>query len=78
MGRRPVDVVRATGINEGYLSELIAGNKTNPSAEVLLEIADFLGIPMQYFYRPPPTREQLDQTAGIDPVVLAKLKSSNH
>jgi transcriptional regulator with XRE-family HTH domain len=50
--KRPIDVVRGTEINEGYLSQLISGKKKNPSGLILAQIADFLGIPMSYFYRP--------------------------
>ena len=78
LGHRPVDVVRATGINEGYLSELIAGRKKNPSAVVLLENATFLNIPIQYLFRPPPDQKFLQEAAAIDPAVLAKLRGTHH
>jgi transcriptional regulator with XRE-family HTH domain len=66
-------VVRATGINEGYLSELISGAKKNPSFEILNQIADFLGIPVNYFNRPPPDRDFIAEAAGLDPRVIARL-----
>ncbi|XUM21019.1 helix-turn-helix domain-containing protein [Bradyrhizobium oligotrophicum S58] len=73
LGMRQVDVVRATGINEGYLSSLISGGKKNPSFEMLNQIADFLGIPISYFNRPPPDREFLAEASGLDPRVLQRL-----
>lgn len=73
LGFRQVDVVRATGINEGYLSELISGGKKNPTFEILNQIADFLAIPVSYFNRPPPDREFIAEAAGLDPKVLARL-----
>jgi transcriptional regulator with XRE-family HTH domain len=75
---RQVDVVRATGINEGYLSELISGGKKNPSFQVLSQIADFLGIPVSYFNRPPPDREFIAEAAELDPKVLARLMPPRH
>ena len=73
--KRPIDVVKATGINEGYLSELINGRKKNPSGHVLAAIAEYLEIPMSYFYKPPPAQEFLDQVSELDPAVLSKLRS---
>lgn len=73
LGFRQVEIVRATRINEGYLSELINGNKKNPSFDVLNQIADFLGIPVSYFNRAPPDREFMKEAAELDPKVLAKL-----
>jgi len=78
LGFRQVEVVRATGINEGYLSELISGGKRNPSFDILSQIADFLGIPVSYFNRPPPDREFMKEAAELDPKVLAKLMAPRH
>lgn len=73
LGLRPVDVVRGTGINEGYLSSLISGSKANPSFDKISQVADFLGIPVSYFNRPPPDRDFIAEAAELDPKVLAKL-----
>jgi transcriptional regulator with XRE-family HTH domain len=75
LGYRPIDVVRATGLNEGYLSELIAGRKTNPSNAVLHTIATAIGIPWHYLLRPPPSPEFLEEAATLDPAVLVRLRS---
>ena len=76
LGQRQIDVVKATGINEGYLSELINGGKWNPTYEMIMRIAEYLQIPVHYFNRPPPDREFLAEAAGIDPEVLNRLVSS--
>lgn len=78
LGVKQIEVVRATGINEGYLSSLISGTRKNPSFEYLNQIADFLGIPVGYFNRPPPDREFLTEAAGLDPKVLARLTAPRH
>ena len=76
LGERPVDVVRGTGINEGYISELINGGKSNPSAVKMLQIADYLGIPLHYLYQPPPDRQFIEQVASLDPAIIARLRKS--
>lgn len=74
LGMRPADIARATGRNEGYLSEIINGKKTRPSLGLQKEIADAMGIPMQYFLMAPPPREVVEQAGALDPTVLARLR----
>jgi transcriptional regulator with XRE-family HTH domain len=74
---RPSEVARGTGINEGYLSQIISGKKGNPSRLVLHKIAKFIDIPMEYFNRPPPTTQFLTEVANYDPVVLQKIRERN-
>jgi transcriptional regulator with XRE-family HTH domain len=78
LGLKQVEVVRGTRINEGYLSELVSGKKRNPSYDILCQIADFLGIPVSYFGRPPPDRGFIEEAADLDPKVLAKLLAPRH
>ncbi len=78
LGLKQIDVVRGTGINEGYLSSLISGSKKNPSFELLNQIAEFLRIPVSYFNRLPPDREFIAEAAELDPRVLARLMSPRH
>lgn len=63
LGRKPSDVARGIGLNEGYLSELISGSKKNTSGTVLMEIADFLDIPIQYLRRPPPNPDVIREVS---------------
>lgn len=69
----PAEVSRGTGINEGYLSQMISGKKDNPSGAKLSLIADFLEIPLGNLYKPPPPAAVLDQIADFDPKVIARL-----
>jgi transcriptional regulator with XRE-family HTH domain len=72
---RQIDVVRGTGINERYLSELCSGtSKKRPSEALLADLADFLGIPIDYLYRPPPAAEFIQEASRLDPAVLARLR----
>ena len=56
LGRKPSEVARGTNINEGYLSQLISGEKQNPSYKHVKRIADELGIPIDALRRLPPDR----------------------
>lgn len=76
---RQVDVVRATGMNEGYLSELCSGKTDKvPGSALLADIAEALGIPMDYLYKAPPTQDFIQEAASIDPAVLARLRPRDH
>lgn len=75
LGVRQIDVVRATGMNEGYLSELCSGkSKKNPSRALLQSIADALDIPVDYLRRPPPDQHFIQQASQIDPAIISRLK----
>lgn len=74
LGFQQNEVAEAVGINEGYLSGLINRRKDNPSAAMLIKIANFLRIPSDYLRRPPPSPEFIQEAAGLDSGVLARLK----
>ena len=75
-GKRPSEVARGTGINEGYLSSIISGKKKNPSTEKLALIADFLKMPLGDLYKAPPPQAVLDQVAKYDPAVILRLSQN--
>ena len=56
------------------LSQLISGDKKNPTAAMLAEIGEYLGIPWNYLYQPPPPADFLEQLNAIDPNVAALLR----
>src|SRR5581483_10762365 len=55
-GLKPAEVARAAEVNEGYLSQLISGEKKNPSVGLLMDLARAMPQPFHYtqFYQPPP------------------------
>lgn len=58
LGRKPSEVARAIGCNEGYMSLLISGKqRRNPSAELVLDLSDELGVSVNALYSPPPARD---------------------
>lgn len=71
--RKPSEIARAVGITESYLSLLISGDKKNPSATLLMDISEVLGISVNDLYRPPPTREVTGAVVQLRPDQLAVL-----
>lgn len=76
LGKTPGEVAEAANVNEGYLSQLISRKKRNPSNAFLQAIADVLGIPREYFNRPPPPQTVLDQISGFDPDIVRRLRAA--
>lgn len=72
-GSTPAEVARETKINEGYISQLISGQKKNPSGDKLFAIAECLKIPLGNLYKLPPSASILDQVADLDPEVVIRL-----
>jgi transcriptional regulator with XRE-family HTH domain len=66
-------IAKAAKVNEGYFSQLISGEKTNPSTPVLETIGRAMGIPWHYLFEPPPNKEFLQTAFSLDPAVLLRL-----
>ena len=73
LGRKPREVAAAAGIDESYLSNLISGEKRNPSAAVLFDISDVLGITVNDLYRPPPPASAVERAGELSPAQIAAL-----
>lgn len=74
LGRKQGEVARAAGINEGYMSELVAGKaKTTPSAAFLMAISEELGISVNALYREPPPIDVTESLKAIRPDLLEAL-----
>jgi len=58
-GLTAADVARASGVNEGYLSLLIAweknGRPPNPTFNLIKRLAAAIGVPMAVLFEAPPT-----------------------
>jgi transcriptional regulator with XRE-family HTH domain len=79
LGMKQIDVVRRTGMNEGYLSELCSGRSRKvPGSGLLADIAESLGIPVDYLYRMPPDQDFVERAASLDPNVLARLRPTRN
>lgn len=68
LGRKPGEVAKAIGCNEGYMSLLVSGKKKrNPSAELILDISDELGVSVNALYAPPPARDVAGEAGKLSP-----------
>lgn len=76
LGVKPVDLVKAEIISEGYLSHLRTGKKLNPSPGKLMQIGGFLKIQWTDLYRPPPSRDTLEQLESLDVTTLARIRAN--
>ena len=78
LGVRARDVSRGAGVNEGYLSQLISGQKLKASAYTLEKIGNFLGMAdWTDLYKPPPSREAIRAASMLDPNTLARFRRDN-
>lgn len=58
LGRKPVEIAKAIGCTEGYLSTLISGkHKKNPSTEFMLDLSDELGVSINALFSRPPSQD---------------------
>jgi hypothetical protein len=71
---RPREVSRGAQVNEGYLSQLISGQKIKASAGTLKRIGDYLGIDWRKLYERPPNREAIRAALALDPALLARFR----
>lgn len=67
LGRRPSELSKASGVDEGYLSQLISGEKNNPSAAQLMAISTELGISVNALYSRPPVVDVTDRVRTLRP-----------
>lgn len=74
LGVRPAKVAVETGINEGYLSQLISRKKNNPTRSILLRIGKAVGVDWYLFYEPPPPKGVIEQIKKYGAGVLQRLE----
>lgn len=74
------EVVKNTKISQGYISNISGGRRSNPSAEYLRRISEFIGVTMNDFYLPPPQQRDIEALSRYSPVaretLLKKRKST--
>lgn len=73
LGVRAAKVANETGINEGYLSQLIRRQKANPSKEKLRAIGQFLDIDWRLLYDPPPSAGLRSEMSKYSPALIERL-----
>lgn len=73
LDRKPVELAKAIGVGESYISLLISGKKNNPSGKLLLDISEFLSLTVNDLYKPPPPPAASDALNHLNPGQLAVL-----
>lgn len=74
LGIKPTKIAADANVNEGYLSEVIAGGKRNPGRLWLAKVAKAAGIPPHYFNVPPPPVSAINALSQFDTATLDRLK----
>lgn len=64
---------KAGGVNQSYISNMIAGRKKNPSAYVLVRITNHMQISVNDLYHPPPPEAALRAISHLSPGARAHL-----
>ena len=70
---KPAKLAIEAEVNEGYLSQLISGDKTNPSPTYVRKLAAVLDIPWRALFDPPPTAATMDAINRYGPKLLERL-----
>lgn len=73
LGITAAKVAMATGINEGYLSQLASGKKSNPGIAIRKKIGAALDMDWKLLYEPPPNRASIDQLNKFGASVIERL-----
>ena len=74
LGRKPTEIAKNAKINEGYLSQLISGEKQNPSYDMIRRIADELKIGIDQLRRPPPDEKTVELVRSLDPAIIERIQ----
>lgn len=67
LGHEQSVVVKQTGVSQGYISNLSGGRRANPSAHILREISEYLGISMNDLYLSPPPESDVAAMGRYSP-----------
>jgi transcriptional regulator with XRE-family HTH domain len=72
-GHQTGAVASAAGVDQSYISNIIAGRKGNPSAHVLLAVSEHLGVTVNDLYRRPPPTSVLEHLSSLSPAARTTL-----
>lgn len=67
------EAAKIAGCGQSYISNIIANRKTNVNVLYLLRLSDKLGITVNDFYRPLPSRSQMNALKSLSPKAQATL-----
>lgn len=64
---------KAAGCDQSYISNIVAGRKTNINVLILLRLSEAMGVTVNDFYRPLPNKSQLATLNALSPKAQAAL-----
>jgi transcriptional regulator with XRE-family HTH domain len=67
LNRRAGEVATKAGIDVAYMSQLISGEKNNPSGDMLMRLSTELGISVNALYSPPPAMDVTKRVLQLRP-----------
>lgn len=71
---KKVDIAKTSGYSGPYITQLAKNTRINPSNECASSIADAMGLTLDDLRKPPPPAEALEQTSGLSPAILERLR----
>lgn len=69
----PSEAAKIAGCTQGYISNIVRGEKTNINVLYLLKLSEHLEVNINDFYRPLPSKTQLDALKKLSPRAQATI-----
>jgi len=67
----PTEAARIAGCTQSYISNISAGARSNVNALYLLRLSEHIGVNINDFFRPLPSKSQLDPLKNLSPKAQA-------
>lgn len=69
----PTEAAKIAGCTQSYISNISRGARTNINALYLLRLSEFLEININDFFRPLPSKAQIEPLKGLSPKAQAAI-----
>ncbi len=69
----PTEAAEIAGCTQGYISNMVGGRKDNINVLYLLRLSEHMGVTVNDFYRPLPSRNQLATLKNLSPKAQAAI-----
>lgn len=67
------EAAEIAGCTQGYISNIVGGRKPNINVLYLLKLSEFMGVTINDFYRPLPSRTTLNALKNLSPKAQAAI-----
>ncbi len=74
----PSQAAKIAGCSQGYISNISRGARTNVNALYLLKLSEHLDVNINDFFRPLPSKSQLDSIKRLSPKAQAAILTRKH